>query len=307
MSFPRSITRNNRSVSCADFNLRETLHSGQVFLWKETEPGLFRGWIGRHQAQVSQEGDLLLFNGVPESEIRRFFSLDVDLPVLARGIDVDPVIHEALHAVWGLRLIRQDPWECTAAFILSAYNNIVRLTGMLDRLVLRYGTGCPPTHRSNRPSEAVLTPAFSRARPPSADTPSLYAFPTAERLAAVPEKELRTCGLGYRAPYLKAAARLHASGAMDPAKLMKLENDALRETLLEVPGIGEKVVECVMLFGYGRESAFPVDVWIGRAMRRWYFRNRKVPDKKIRLFARKHFGPRCGWAQQYLYHVARTR
>jgi N-glycosylase/DNA lyase len=124
-------------------------------------------------------------------------------------------------------------------------------------------------------------------------------------LARVPEKELRACGLGYRAPYLKAAAQM-ASGTLDLEKLKRLDDDGLREALMTIPGIGEKVVECVMLFGYGRDSAFPVDVWIARSMRRWYFRNRKTPDATIRAFARKHFGPRCGWAQQYLFHYSRA-
>ncbi len=152
-----------------------------------------------------------------------------------------------------------------------------------------------------RAARKGISAGVTRDLPPNT-TPR---FPTAERLAGVSENELRACGLGYRAPYLKAAARMHASGRIDPEKLKGLEDDALREALMEIPGIGQKVAECVMLFGYGRESAFPVDVWIARCMRRWYFRNRKVPDRKIREFARKHFGPYCGWAQQYLFHYSR--
>ena len=113
--------------------------------------------------------------------------------------------------------------------------------------------------------------------------------------------------MGYRAPYLRGMAQKVASGQVDLEKLRDLEDEPLRRALLSLPGIGEKVVECVMLFAYGRGSAFPVDVWIGRAMREWYFRRRKTSDKKIREFARKHFGPRCGWAQQYLYCLARWR
>jgi N-glycosylase/DNA lyase len=100
-------------------------------------------------------------------------------------------------------------------------------------------------------------------------------------------------------------ARKVASGEVDLEKLRTLEDEELRRALLSLPGIGEKVVECVMLFAYGLSAAFPVDVWIGRAMRGWYFRRRKVSDKKIREFARKYFGPYCGWAQQYLYCFAR--
>jgi len=215
-----------------------------------------------------------------------FFSLDVDLPALARGMDVDPVIHEALGRYPGLRVIRQDPWECAASFMLSAYNNIPRLTGMIETLSERFGEPC-----------GGLTP---RGQTP-------VRFPRPQALANVSERVLRNCGLGYRAPYLKAMSQVVASGRMDLDRLRALEDEELRRALLTLPGIGEKVVECVMLFAYGRGAAFPVDVWIGRAMRGWYFRRRKVSDKKIREFARKHFGPYCGWAQQTLYCFTRWR
>ena len=118
-------------------------------------------------------------------------------------------------------------------------------------------------------------------------------------------RALRTCGLGYRAPYLRETARQVASGRADLEGWKRLEDGQLRERLLGLPGVGEKVAECVMLFGYGRESAFPVDVWIGRAMRAWYFRGRKVTDRRLREFALRHFGPECGWAQQHLFCAAR--
>jgi len=133
-----------------------------------------------------------------------------------------------------------------------------------------------------------------------------YRFPSAERLAEMSQRTLRNCGLGFRAPYLKAAAQAVVDGTADLEKWRALKDEALRRRLLTIPGVGEKVVECVMLFAFGRESAFPVDVWIGRAMREWYFKHRHVTDWQIREFALKHFGPQCGWAQQYLYCQARS-
>ena len=187
---------------------------------------------------------------------------------------MDPQIHQALDAHWGLRLIRQDPWECMVSFILSAYNNIPRLTGMLARLAESFGE-------------------------PLADRQ--YRFPKPEVIARVSQRDLRKLGLGFRAPYIEEAARRVAEGRPDLNRLQALEEDRLREELLKIPGVGEKVVECILLFAYGRTGAFPVDVWIGRTMRAWYFRRRKVTDRKIREFARNYFGPHCGWAQQYLY------
>ena len=238
--------------------------------------------------RITQEGTNLNFQGALAGEVQKFFSLDIDLKLLTRQIDVDETIHEAIAAFPGLRIIRQEPWECLASFILSSFNNIVRLTGMLNRLAERFG-------------ECVETPALGN---PS--THLDFRFPRAERIATVSERALRDCGLGFRAPYLKAAAQGIAQGRVDLERLRDLEDEELRRILCTIPGVGEKVVECVMLFGYERSTAFPVDVWIGRAMRAWYFRRRKVTDREIRDFARRHFGPYCGWAQQYLYCSARA-
>ena len=276
-------------LSCPDFCLATTLTSGQVFRWKKWVSGSgrrpvpdagFSGWIDGSPVRISQQNSTLTFEGISPDRIERFFSLDVDLKEITRQVDVDETIHSAIQNHWGLRLIRQDPWECLVSFILSSFNNIPRLTGMLETLATRFGEQAIDGQRRW--------------------------FPRAERLVKISERVLRNCGLGFRAPYVKAAARAVAQGTVNLEHLRSLEDEPLRRALLAVPGVGEKVVECVMLFGYGRAAAFPVDVWIGRAMRAWYFRRRKATDRKIREFARKHFGPQCGWAQQYLYCRARS-
>jgi N-glycosylase/DNA lyase len=200
-------------------------------------------------------------------EIEHHFALDVDLDTVARSIAVDPIIRRALKAHWGLRIIRQDPWECLVSFILSQFNNIPRLIGMLRRLIQHFGEP----------------------------------FPRPEQLASASDRTLRGLGLGFRAAYLKATAKEVAMGRADLKRWQDWEDEALRLALMTLPGVGEKVADCIMLFAYGRTSAFPVDVWIKRAMRRWYFPHQHVTDRKIRAFARRHFGPWCGWAQQYLF------
>lgn len=274
----RESTRSSSRSSCLrfkreNFSLTATLTSGQVFRWQEVSQGTYTGWIDSHPVWIRQRNGSLTFRGTEEEAIVRFFWLDVDLPTLLATIDVDPIVHSAVRSYFGLRLIRQEPWECLASFILSSFNNIPRLTGMLDRLAEQFG-------ERNR-------------------------FPRAQVLAKVSERVLRNLGLGFRAPYLKAAAEAVTQGKADLEGWKILEDEALRRALSTIPGVGEKVVECVMLFAYQRQGAFPVDVWIGRAMRRWYFKGRKATDRQIRGFARRHFGPCCGWAQQYLYCYAR--
>ena len=310
------------AVLCPDFDLALTLRSGQLFRWRQglspkgTVP-FFSGWIGGSLARVSKEGDRLILDGVSPEPARHFFALDLDLPAITRQIGVDPIIHDALGRYPGLRVVRQDPWECAASFMLSAYNNIPRLTGMLETLAGHFGRSlAPPGRGFVRTRSERLEGAPGRSTPlgpqrsltplpGGAKDGGFYRFPSPAALVNVSERMLRNCGLGYRAPYLKGMAQAVVTGRADLERWRELEDEELRRALLTLPGIGEKVVECVMLFAYGRVSAFPVDVWIGRAMRAWYFRRRKVSDKKIREFARKHFGPYCGWAQQYLYCLAR--
>ncbi len=134
----------------------------------------------------------------------------------------------------------------------------------------------------------------------------LYAFPSAERLAQTTERELLACALGYRARNLRATAQCIASGEADLESWAKLSDDELRRKLCELPGVGRKVANCVMLFSYERIAAFPIDVWIERVLRTEYFaRKRKVTAKALAEFAANHFGPHGGYAQQYLFHHAR--
>jgi N-glycosylase/DNA lyase len=135
-----------------------------------------------------------------------------------------------------------------------------------------------------------------------------YDFPSPSRLAGTTERGLRTCALGYRAKNLLATAKRVASGVADLERWNKLPDPELRGHLMELPGVGAKVANCVMLFAYERVAAFPIDVWIERVLRQTYFaRRRKVTPKKLATFAAEYFGAHGGYAQQYLFHHARSR
>ena len=113
--------------------------------------------------------------------------------------------------------------------------------------------------------------------------------------------------MGFRAPYLLATARLIAGGQFDLARLQALPVEVARAELMQLPGVGRKIADCVLLFAYGFESAFPVDVWVMKALRQLYFPRRKASLQRLHRFAATHFGPRAGYAQQYLFHYMRTR
>src|SRR5207237_2996259 len=127
-------------------------------------------------------------------------------------------------------------------------------------------------------------------------------FPSAERLARVSEAELRACKMGFRAPYLRAAAMAISSGQFDPARLSQLSLFEARVELMKLHGVGTKIADCVLLFAGGFHSAFPVDVWVMKALRQLYFPRRRVSPARLRRFTSSHFGPHAGYAQQYLFH-----
>jgi len=190
----------------------------------------------------------------------------------------------AVAACRGLRLLRQDPWECLASFILSSTKQIVQIRQIISLLCERYGEPLP------------VLPTYAPAR----------AFPSPARLARATEAELRACKMGFRAPYLLAAARTVASGQLDPARLAPLPVEAARAELMKLPGVGRKIADCVLLFAYGLQPAFPLDVWVTRALRQLYFPRRRVRVERLHRFAGAHFGPNAGYAQQYLFHYMRV-
>lgn len=268
-------------IAAPDFDLALTLHSGQVFHWEADGAG-FRGALGDRAVRLEQRGDDLL---VQPAELApaaaRYLALDHPMAEIAASFPADDaVLATAARACRGLRLIRQPFWECLATFITSSMKQVAHIRAISLELRRRYGA-------------------------PLGD--GLFAYPSAERLAALTEEDLRSCALGYRAANLLATARLVASGAFDPATLTGLSRAEAETALRALPGVGPKVANCVLLFACGHLDAFPIDVWIERSLRQFYFpRKRKVTAEFLRRFAARHFGAHGGYAQQYLFHFSRV-
>jgi len=261
-------------------NLRATLDCGQVFHWRERADGAWEGLIGEACAVVREEGGkLVVLKGDPDT-VAPYFALDHDLEAIYAGFPRDETMLAALEFCRGLRMIRQPAWECLATFITSSMKQVAHIRQMSTALRARFGTAVRGT--------------------------DLRAYPSPQALAAASEDDLRACGLGYRAKNLRATAQRVASGEADLERMRGLDDAELRDALCELPGVGRKVANCVMLFGFERLAAFPVDTWIERIMKRHYWRGRKKPtplalEKKLS----SRFGPHAGYAQQYLFHHAR--
>jgi len=278
---PMNLTR----IEAPDFDLAMTLNSGQVFHWEKIGDG-FCGMIGDHAVYVEQREDILKVRfgetrALPKV-VARYFALDHPLEEICASFPRDPVMDAARDFCRGLRIIRQPQWECLASFICSSMKQVAHIRQISRALRQRFGEGKQFCGRE------------------------VFSFPSPDALARTTERELRKCGLGYRAKNLLATAKRVASGEADLDSWRALSERQLREQLCELPGVGMKVANCVMLFAYERIAAFPVDVWIERVLRESYFiRGRKATSKAMAEFVANYFGAHGGYAQQYLFHHAR--
>jgi len=265
------------------FDLAATLNSGQVFHWNRHEDG-FVGLIGEVPAFLAQPapGELRIDSPQPGA-VKKFLALDHDMAAIRRSFPRrDARLAEACDFCPGLRILRQPVWECLATFITSSLKQVSQIRGMSLRLRAEFGRPLP----------------FRGA--------VLHTYPSPGTLAEAGEAQLRACQLGYRAAYLHRAAIDIASGALELEALRGRSTSEVRAALRGLHGVGAKVANCVLLFAYERIDAFPVDVWIERALRQLYFAGSTgVTAKAVREFAGHHFGPNGGYAQQFLFHYAR--
>ena len=280
-------------IRASDFDLAMTLDSGQVFHWEKAGDG-FLGAIGDLAVYVEQGNDILKvrFGGPPKPArgpralpgiVVRYFALDHALTEICDSFPKDPVMNTARDFCRGLRIIRQPKWECLATFICSSMKQVAHIRQISLALRRQFG------------------------EPRKVGKHVVYTFPSAQRIAEASESALRKCALGYRAKNLRATARLVRSGQGDFEVWSALSDAELRKQLCALPGVGQKIANCVMLFAYERLRAFPIDVWIERVLRQQYLsRRKKMTAQGLRDFSEGYFGQHGGYAQQYLFHHARV-
>ena len=311
-----------------DYDLAATLDSGQVFRWRPERGRLARefqlspragepsalldswtGVVGEHGVRLTQGPDgIHAETAAPVKNwnwLRDFLQTEVDLAAVLKTFPDDAPMRAAVAACHGLRVLRQDPWECLASFILSSTKQIVQIRQIVSLLCERFGEPLarPPATLSPHGGER----AGARGAFCLNENHLSYSFPTPQRISAAGEADLRACKMGFRAPHLLAAARQITDGKFDLNRLGHLPLTGARAELITLRGVGGKIADCVLLFACGFDAAFPVDVWVERALRELYFSRRRAPAKRLRHFAATHFGPRAGYAQQYLFHYMRTK
>jgi N-glycosylase/DNA lyase len=264
-------------------DLATTLHSGQAFRWRTADDGSFNCVLGCDLVRLSDVEGGVRIDSSPQppsallESISAYLRLDDDLPAIQAMLSHDSHVAEGIAVYPGLRLLRQDPWETLASFILSSVSNIPRITRTIELIADKFG------------------------EPVTFDGVMRNTFPSPERIIDAGEQALRNLGCGYRAPYLIGTAKLVSDGGVSVARLRGLPYAEVQRALMALPGVGEKVADCVMLFALDRLEAFPVDRWIERAVTDWYLPTEKLNYAKVRALALERFGPYAGYANHYLF------
>lgn len=269
-----------------DFDLEEVLECGQCFHFTKLDDKHYELLSFGKYLEVSQEANQLILYNTSIDDFEKiwksYFDLDRDYGSIKNKIlNLDSRLNDAVCAKPGIRILKQDFFETLISFIISQNKQIPHIKQIVHTISEKFGT------------EHIL---------PSGR--KVYSFPTVEQLSLVSEEELRACKVGFRAPYIKCAVDMVASGEISEEKLITMSVSQARETLMTIKGVGEKVANCVLLFGLGFTDTFPVDVWMKRIMEYMYFD--KPQDKKaIEAFAMEKYGDLAGYAQQYLFFYGR--
>lgn len=261
------------------------MECGQAFRWS-SDGEWYCGTVGTTALMVRIANGGLECRSSPNvspSFVRHYFRLDEDLDAILSDIDRDAHVHEAIRRYRGLRLLRQDPWECLISFVSSAASNVPKISRCIEKMSAAHGQSL------------------------SLEGLEFHGFPTPEALSRATEPSLRKCELGFRAGYIAGIARRVAKGELDPYSLAALPYDEAKKELMSLKGVGEKVADCVLLFSMDKLEAFPVDRWVKRVAERLFFRGRKLSEKKVRQWGMEHYGRNAGYAQQYLFHYMRHR
>ncbi|HXV89582.1 MAG TPA: DNA glycosylase [Nitrososphaeraceae archaeon] len=278
------------------FNPEISINSGQMFLWKKYKNSWY-GTYGNHILKFTITNNEIEFCSTPtfDNWEHFIFRLDDDIQDIFANFSDDAILFKLLEKYSGLRLIRQDPYQCMISFACSSNTNISMIRMMLKNLSMKFGIK------------------------KEIDNQIFFTFPTMKNLYKASINELCSCSVGYRAKAIKSIAEKIVTGVLTIDELYRSKYSEARKILTNIYGIGNKIADCILLFSFEKTEAFPIDVWMGRAIFLYYKRlidnrnvtfinaNKKLSDNQYSILSdimRDHFGKYGGYAQQYLfYHI----
>lgn len=281
-------SENNNVVieKISDFDIEEVLECGQCFHFTKLEEKHYEILaFGKYLRIKQKEDTIILFDTTLDdfNQIwRTYFNIDKDYTTIkSKILKCDIRLKDAINAKPGVRILKQDFFETLISFIISQNKQIPHIKQIVHTISERFGN-------------EILLPDGRR----------VYSFPTVNQLYEISEEQLRECKVGFRAPYIRCAAEMVYTGEINENELLNMSVNTAREKLMTIKGVGEKVANCVLLFGLGFTDTFPVDVWMKRIMEYMYF-NEPQEKKIIEQFAMEKYGDLAGYAQQYLFFYGR--
>jgi N-glycosylase/DNA lyase len=263
-----------------------SINSGQVFLW-EKQGSDWYGIDGQDILKINKNGVIKSIRNLKTD----FFRKNDNIEEIIKSISKDKTVKEAVKEYEGLRLFRQDPFQCLISFIISSNSNIQKIKNSLEKITKKFGKKVKIQNKE------------------------FFLFPEPEKMAKATIDEIKSCGVGYRAPFIKEAARMVILKKIDFEYLKKCDYHEAKKNICLVPGIGNKVADCVMLFSLNKLESFPLDTWMIKILEKYYSKEFKIETKTItqkqyELLHEKivnYFGPYCGYAQQYLFKMEREK
>ena len=265
-------------------DIDNSINSGQVFLWGKNEMDWY-GINGQDILKINKNG---VIKSIRNSKTN-FFRKDDDIEEIIKSISKDKIVKKAVKEYEGLRIFKQDPFQCMISFIISSNSNIQKIKSSLEKITKKFGT------KVKIGDKEFIT------------------FPKPENIANASINEIKACGVGYRAPFIKEAAKMVVLQKINFKYLEKCDYHEAKKKLCQVPGVGNKVADCIMLFSLNKLEAFPLDTWMIKILEKYYSKEFKIETKTItqkqyELLHEKivnHFGPYCGYAQQFLFKMER--
>lgn len=265
-------------------DVENSINSGQVFLWRKYN-SCWYGVNGQNILHVEKNGKIHSYQNLKVD----FFRKQDNMDKIIKSISKDKIIKKAIKEYSGLRIFQQDPFQCLISFIISSNSNIQKIKTNLETISKKFGTKVRFQNQN------------------------FFLFPKPEELVKVTINELRDCGVGYRAKFVKDAANMVFSKKINFENLQKSEYQVTKKKICGIPGVGNKVADCIMLFSLNKLEAFPLDRWIIRILEKYYpnkfhIDTKTITEKQYNILHEKivdYFGPNAGYAQQFLFKMER--
>ena len=265
-------------------NIDNSINSGQVFLWEKNGTDWY-GINGQDILKINKNG---IIKSILNSKTN-FFRKNDNMQEIIKSISKDETVKKSVKQYEGLRIFKQDPFQCMISFIISSNSNIQKIKNSLEKISKKFGKKVKIQNKE------------------------FFLFPKPEKLANASIEEIKKCGVGYRAPFIKQASKMIILKKINFEYLEKCDYQEAKKNICLIPGVGNKVADCILLFSLNKLEAFPLDTWMIKILEKYYsnqfnIETKTITKKQYQILHEKivnYFGPYCGYAQQFLFKMER--